>query len=55
MHRKMVLVRRLEQRLGELHKTGKTRGPIHRCDGQEAVGIGATTMTGAGRVSASAP
>src|SRR5690606_40105643 len=23
-------------------KAGKTRGPIHRCDGQEAVGIGAT-------------
>jgi pyruvate dehydrogenase E1 component alpha subunit len=44
MHRKMVLVRRLEERLGELHKAGKTRGPIHRCDGQEAVGVGATAM-----------
>jgi acetoin:2,6-dichlorophenolindophenol oxidoreductase subunit alpha len=44
MHRRMVLVRRLEERLGDLHKAGKTRGPIHRCDGQEAVGIGATAM-----------
>lgn len=46
MHRKMVVVRRLEERLGELHKAGKTRGPIHRCDGQEAVGIGATAVLG---------
>lgn len=44
MLRRMVLVRHLEERLGELHKAGKTRGPIHRCDGQEAVGIGATAM-----------
>jgi pyruvate dehydrogenase E1 component alpha subunit len=41
MYRRMVLVRRMEEKLGELHKAGKTRGPIHRCDGQEAVGIGA--------------
>ncbi len=44
MYRKMVLVRQLEESLGELHKQGKTRGPIHRCDGQEAVGVGATAM-----------
>ena len=44
MYRKMVATRRLEERLGELHKAGRTRGPIHRCDGQEAVGIGATAM-----------
>ena len=44
MYRKMVVVRRIEEKLGELHKEGKTRGPIHRCDGQEAVGIGATAM-----------
>ncbi|ATN35990.1 hypothetical protein ACO34A_19475 [Rhizobium sp. ACO-34A] len=44
MHRRMIVVRTLEERLGELHKAGKTRGPIHRCDGQEAVGIGATAM-----------
>ena len=44
MHRRMILVRRLEERLGDLHKAGKTRGPVHRCDGQEAVGVGATAM-----------
>lgn len=42
MYRRMVLVRRLEEELGRLHKEGRTRGPIHRCDGQEAVGVGAT-------------
>jgi pyruvate dehydrogenase E1 component alpha subunit len=41
-YRRMVLVRRLEEELGRLHREGRTRGPIHRCDGQEAVGIGAT-------------
>jgi TPP-dependent pyruvate/acetoin dehydrogenase alpha subunit len=44
MYRKMILTRRFEEKLGELHKAGKTRGPIHRCDGQEAIGIGATAM-----------
>ncbi len=42
MYRRMLLVRHLEERLGALHKEGRTRGPIHRCDGQEAVGIAAT-------------
>lgn len=42
MLRRMVMVRALEEGLGALHKEGRTRGPIHRCDGQEAVGIGAT-------------
>jgi TPP-dependent pyruvate/acetoin dehydrogenase alpha subunit len=42
IYRKMLLVRRLEEGLGALHKQGRTRGPIHRCDGQEAVGVGAT-------------
>lgn len=42
IYRKMLLVRHLEEGLGALHKQGKTRGPIHRCDGQEAVGVGAT-------------
>jgi pyruvate dehydrogenase E1 component alpha subunit len=41
---RMILVRRMEEALGRLHKEGRTRGPIHRCDGQEAVGIGATAM-----------
>jgi pyruvate dehydrogenase E1 component alpha subunit len=42
MHRRMVMTRAIEQRLGAMHKAGETRGPIHRCDGQEAVGVGAT-------------
>lgn len=42
MYRRMCLVRELEEELGRLHKQGKTRGPIHRCDGQEAVGVGVT-------------
>ena len=44
MYRKMIVVRRLEEGLGRLHKEGKTRGPIHRCDGQEAIGIAATAV-----------
>lgn len=44
MYRKMILVRRLEERFGALSKEGRTRGPIHRCDGQEAVGVAATAM-----------
>lgn len=46
MYRKMLLVRHLEEGLGALHKQGKTRGPIHRCDGQEAVGVGVTAALG---------
>lgn len=44
MYRRMIVVRRLEEGLGALHKEGRTRGPIHRCDGQEAVGVAATAM-----------
>jgi len=44
IYRKMLCVRHLEERLGQLHKQGKTRGPIHRCDGQEAVGVAATAV-----------
>ena len=40
MHRRMIVTRRIEERLGELHREGRTRGPLHRCDGQEAVGVG---------------
>ncbi len=47
MYRRMVAVRQMEEVLGRLHKEGKTRGPIHRCDGQEAVGVGATAMLSA--------
>jgi pyruvate dehydrogenase E1 component alpha subunit len=41
IHRKMVLTRRLEELLGDQVKEGNTRGPLHRCDGQEAVGVAA--------------
>lgn len=41
IHRRMCLTRHLEERLGDLAKAGKTRGPLHRCDGQEAVGVAA--------------
>ena len=41
IHRRMVLTRRMEEKLGALVAQGKTRGPIHRCDGQEAVGVAA--------------
>ncbi|WP_208948549.1 thiamine pyrophosphate-dependent dehydrogenase E1 component subunit alpha [Segnochrobactrum spirostomi] len=44
MYRRMVLVRHLEEGLGVLHREGRTRGPIHRCDGQEAVGVAATAV-----------
>ena len=42
MYRRMCLTRALEETLGRLHAEGRTRGPIHRCDGQEAVGVGVT-------------
>lgn len=48
IYRKMLLVRHLEEGLGTLHKQGRTRGPIHRCDGQEAVGVAATAVLEAG-------
>jgi pyruvate dehydrogenase E1 component alpha subunit len=41
IHRRMILTRRLEEILGQMAKEGKTRGPLHRCDGQEAVGVAA--------------
>jgi len=47
IHRRMALTRRLEEMLGDLAKEGKTRGPLHRCDGQEAVGVAAcAALTG---------
>jgi TPP-dependent pyruvate/acetoin dehydrogenase alpha subunit len=39
--RRMAVTRRLEELLGEQVKARKTRGPLHRCDGQEAVGVAA--------------
>ena len=42
MYRRMCAVRELEEEIGRQHKLGTTRGPIHRCDGQEAVGVAVT-------------
>ena len=42
LYRRMVLVRHLEEALGRAHAQGQIKGPLHRCDGQEAVGIGVT-------------
>jgi acetoin:2,6-dichlorophenolindophenol oxidoreductase subunit alpha len=43
LYARMVLVRRLEEALGRAHAQGQIKGPLHRCDGQEAVGIGVTS------------
>lgn len=48
LYRRMVLVRRLEEALGKAHARGQIKGPLHRCDGQEAVGIGATSILHSG-------
>jgi pyruvate dehydrogenase E1 component alpha subunit len=42
MFLRMCTVRELEEEIGRQHQRGNTRGPIHRCDGQEAVGVGVT-------------
>lgn len=39
---RMNIVRCLEEELGRQHKQGRIRGPVHRCDGQEAAGVAAT-------------
>lgn len=46
IHRRMLLTRRLEEILGTMAREGKTRGPLHRCDGQEAVGVAACMALG---------
>lgn len=46
IHRRMLLTRRLEETLGVMAKEGKTRGPLHRCDGQEAVGVASCMALG---------
>jgi TPP-dependent pyruvate/acetoin dehydrogenase alpha subunit len=43
LYGRMVVVRRLEEALGQAHAAGHFRGPLHRCDGQEAVGVGVTS------------
>ena len=47
---KMFQVRCLEQELRVRHKRGEVRGALHCCDGQEAVGIGATAALRSGDV-----
>jgi TPP-dependent pyruvate/acetoin dehydrogenase alpha subunit len=47
---KMFQVRSLEQELRARHKLGEFRGAVHCCDGQEAVGIGATAALQPGDV-----
>jgi len=42
MLKRMRMVRLIEERLRALHADRVVRGPVHCCDGQEAVGIGAT-------------
>ncbi|MGI1661026.1 thiamine pyrophosphate-dependent dehydrogenase E1 component subunit alpha [Palleronia sp. KMU-117] len=46
IHRRMILTRRMEEILGQMAKEGRTRGPLHRCDGQEAVGVAACMALG---------
>jgi TPP-dependent pyruvate/acetoin dehydrogenase alpha subunit len=50
LYLKMFQVRCLEGELRARHKRGEFRGAIHCCDGQEAVGIGATAALKPGDV-----
>jgi acetoin:2,6-dichlorophenolindophenol oxidoreductase subunit alpha len=40
LYRRMLLARRLEERVEALHRAGKIPGALHLANGQEAVGIG---------------
>ncbi len=40
MFQRMLLIRRMEERLGEVVTTGELPGPVHLCIGQEAVSVG---------------
>lgn len=40
LYRRMLLIRRMEERLGEIVKTGELPGPVHLYIGQEAVAVG---------------
>jgi pyruvate dehydrogenase E1 component alpha subunit len=44
LYYRMVVVRKLEELLPKQHAQGKIKGPIHTCDGQEAVGIGVCSV-----------
>lgn len=40
LYRRMMLIRKMEERLGEIQKTGALPGPVHLYIGQEAVAVG---------------
>jgi len=40
LYRRMLLIRRMEEQLGEVVKTGELPGPVHLYIGQEAVAVG---------------
>jgi pyruvate dehydrogenase E1 component alpha subunit len=46
MYRSMLLIRRMEERLGEVVKTGELPGPVHLYIGQEAVAVGVCACLG---------
>jgi len=46
LYRSMLLIRRMEERLGEVVKTGELPGPVHLCIGQEAVAVGVCACLG---------
>jgi TPP-dependent pyruvate/acetoin dehydrogenase alpha subunit len=47
MHRKMVLIRKFEERVKYLFLQGIMPGTIHQCQGQEACAVGVCTALGA--------
>jgi len=46
LYRRMLLIRRMEERLGEVVKTGELPGPVHLYIGQEAVAVGVCSHLG---------
>lgn len=46
LFRRMLLIRLMEERLGEVVKTGELPGPVHLCIGQEAVSVGVCAHLG---------
>lgn len=46
MYRRMVLIRGMEERLGEVQKAGDLPGPVHLYVGQEAIAVGVCAHLG---------
>ncbi|MBE0612995.1 MAG: thiamine pyrophosphate-dependent dehydrogenase E1 component subunit alpha [Burkholderiales bacterium] len=46
MYRRMVLIRGMEERLGEVQKAGDLPGPVHLYIGQEAIAVGVCAHLG---------